>query len=187
MTITRQLNTVVSTPPYLRTDEDKAAVIQGLVNLQESLKDAGFTWVSPKPGVSAEQFVNSVGFGHLLLDRYLRIQLTACKRFLLLQLDVVLTTGSVSTLSTLSFFHRRITKKSQKSDAYAIAGTAKIGTDSGLANGTAVVDLNTKVYGTDNLFVVDASIIPGELTANPSATIVILAEHAATKILALPA
>ena len=65
MTITRQLNTVVSTPPYLRTDEDKAAVIKGLVNLQESLKDAGFTWVNPKPGVSAEQFVNSVGFPEL--------------------------------------------------------------------------------------------------------------------------
>lgn len=30
-------------------------------------------------------------------------------------------------------------------------GTTRIGTDSGLNNGTAVVDLNTKVYGTDNL------------------------------------
>jgi cellobiose dehydrogenase (acceptor) len=30
-------------------------------------------------------------------------------------------------------------------------GTTKIGTDSGLENGTAVVDLDTKVYGTDNL------------------------------------
>ncbi|KAF3761134.1 hypothetical protein M406DRAFT_64170 [Cryphonectria parasitica EP155] len=64
-------------------------------------------------------------------------------------------------------------------------GTAKIGSDSGLENGTAVVDLNTKVYGTDNIFVVDASIFPGELTGNPSATIVIAAEHAAEKILAL--
>lgn len=30
-------------------------------------------------------------------------------------------------------------------------GTTKMGTDSGLKNGTSVVDLNTKVYGTDNL------------------------------------
>lgn len=30
-------------------------------------------------------------------------------------------------------------------------GTAKIGTDSGLTGGTSVVDLNTKVYGTDNV------------------------------------
>lgn len=30
-------------------------------------------------------------------------------------------------------------------------GTARLGLDSGLNNGTAVVDLNTKVYGTDNL------------------------------------
>jgi len=39
-------------------------------------------------------------------------------------------------------------------------GTAKIGSDSGLSGGTSVVDLNTKVYGTDNIFVVDASIFP---------------------------
>lgn len=47
-------------------------------------------------------------------------------------------------------------------------GTAKMGTDSGLNGGTAVVDTNTKVYGTDNLFVVDASIFPGHITTNPS-------------------
>ncbi|AEO64604.1 06cbdded-7847-4769-a7b4-f9d23bb02f56 [Thermothielavioides terrestris] len=65
-------------------------------------------------------------------------------------------------------------------------GTAKIGTDDGRqANGSAVVDLNTRVYGTDNLFVVDASIFPGMPTGNPSAMIVIAAEQAATKILAL--
>jgi cellobiose dehydrogenase (acceptor) len=39
-------------------------------------------------------------------------------------------------------------------------GTAKIGSDSGLNGGSSVVDLNTKVYGTDNIFVVDASIFP---------------------------
>jgi len=49
-----------------------------------------------------------------------------------------------------------------------------------------VVDLNTKVYGTDNLFVVDASIFPGMVTGNPSSAIIIAAEHAAEKILALP-
>lgn len=65
-------------------------------------------------------------------------------------------------------------------------GTAKIGTDDGRSGGTSVVDLNTKVYGTDNIFVVDASIFPGHITGNPSAMIVIVAEHAATKILALP-
>jgi len=41
------------------------------------------------------------------------------------------------------------------------------------------------VYGTDNLFVVDASIFPGITTGNPSAAIIIAAEHAADKILAL--
>jgi cellobiose dehydrogenase (acceptor) len=37
-------------------------------------------------------------------------------------------------------------------------GTAKLGTDSALTGGTSVVDLNTRVYGTDNIHVVDASI-----------------------------
>lgn len=65
-------------------------------------------------------------------------------------------------------------------------GTAKMGLDSGLVdNGTAVVDTNTQVYGTDNLFVVDASVFPGMVSTNPSALIVSVAEHASEKILAL--
>ncbi|KAI0134670.1 cellobiose dehydrogenase [Xylariales sp. AK1849] len=67
-------------------------------------------------------------------------------------------------------------------------GTAKIGTDDGrVNNGSAVVDLNTKVYGTDNLFVVDASIFPGMSTGNPSSMIVAASEYAADKILKLTA
>lgn len=62
-----------------------------------------------------------------------------------------------------------------------------MGTDSGLKGGSAVVDTNTKVYGTDNIFVVDASIFPGMVTTNPSALIVTVSEHASTKILALAA
>ncbi|KAI0912248.1 cellobiose dehydrogenase [Ustulina deusta] len=62
-------------------------------------------------------------------------------------------------------------------------GTNKMGLDDGRkANGTAVVDLDTKVYGTDNLFVVDGSIFPGMVTANPSAMIVTAAENAAVRI-----
>ncbi|KAF3009550.1 hypothetical protein E8E13_005488 [Curvularia kusanoi] len=64
-------------------------------------------------------------------------------------------------------------------------GTAKIGSDSGLNGGTSVVDLNTKVYGTDNIFVVDASIFPAHITTNPTSYIVSVAEQAAAKILAL--
>lgn len=65
-------------------------------------------------------------------------------------------------------------------------GSAKLGTDSGLTGGTSVVDTNTKVYGTDNIFVVDASIWPGMPSTNPSGLIVVAAEHAAVKIKALP-
>ncbi|KAK1974001.1 fungal cellulose binding domain-containing protein [Colletotrichum cereale] len=65
-------------------------------------------------------------------------------------------------------------------------GTNKLGTKDGRSTGgDSVVDVNTKVFGTDNLFVVDASIFPGMVTTNPSAYIVVAAEHAAAKILAL--
>lgn len=66
-----------------------------------------------------------------------------------------------------------------------VIGTSKIGSDDGRSGGSAVVDLNAQVYGTDNLFVVDASIFPGHVTTNPSAYIVVIAERAAEKILAL--
>jgi cellobiose dehydrogenase (acceptor) len=62
-----------------------------------------------------------------------------------------------------------------------------MGTDDGrLLDGTPVVDTNTKIYGTDNMFVVDASIWPGMPSTNPSALIVTAAEHASDLILALP-
>lgn len=48
-------------------------------------------------------------------------------------------------------------------------GTAKMGTDDTRLGGSAIVDTNTKVYGTNNLFVVDASIFQGVMTGNPSA------------------
>nr|ADT70775.1 cellobiose dehydrogenase [Hypoxylon haematostroma] len=66
-------------------------------------------------------------------------------------------------------------------------GTNKLGTDDGRSRGgSAVVDLNTKVYGTDNLFVVDAGIFPGHITTNPTSYIVIAAERASERILDLP-
>ncbi|KAL2206933.1 hypothetical protein CC79DRAFT_1343148 [Sarocladium strictum] len=66
-------------------------------------------------------------------------------------------------------------------------GTNKLGKDDGRNGGTAVVDLNTKVYGTDNIFVTDASIFPGMVTTNPSAYFVTASEKASDLILALPA
>lgn len=61
-------------------------------------------------------------------------------------------------------------------------GTAKMGTkgDSGV-----VVDTDTKVYGTDNLFVVDASMHPDLPTGNTQVAVMIAAENAAARILAL--
>ncbi|KAE8353210.1 hypothetical protein BDV28DRAFT_133546 [Aspergillus coremiiformis] len=63
-------------------------------------------------------------------------------------------------------------------------GTAKLGTDDGRTGGTSVVDLNTKVYGTENLYVVDASIHPDLPTGNTQAIVMVVAEAAAAKIIA---
>jgi cellobiose dehydrogenase (acceptor) len=61
MTLDSRLGTVVSTAPYLHDDQDKAAVIKGIENVQETFKNIqNLTWISPKPGVSATDFVNSV-------------------------------------------------------------------------------------------------------------------------------
>ncbi|PYH82891.1 FAD/NAD(P)-binding domain-containing protein [Aspergillus uvarum CBS 121591] len=63
--------------------------------------------------------------------------------------------------------------------------TAKMGTDDGRhGNGTSVVDTNTKVYGMDNLYIVDGSIHPDLPTGNIQATIMVVAEAAVAKILA---
>ncbi|KAH8880830.1 hypothetical protein GQ53DRAFT_754789 [Thozetella sp. PMI_491] len=64
-------------------------------------------------------------------------------------------------------------------------GSARMGTNDGrLANGNNVVDLDTKVYGTDNLFVADASIHPDLPTGNTQAITMVVAEKAVEKILA---
>lgn len=61
-------------------------------------------------------------------------------------------------------------------------GTAMMGTKN---DGTAVVDTDTKVFGTENLFVVDASIHPDLPTGNTQAIVMVVAEKAVEKILAL--
>ncbi|KAK8063705.1 cellobiose dehydrogenase-like protein [Apiospora saccharicola] len=65
-----------------------------------------------------------------------------------------------------------------------LMGTARMGGVNN-TNGEAVVDSNAKVYGTDNLFVVDASILLGMVTANPTGAIFSVAEKAVERILKL--
>ncbi|KAM5347789.1 hypothetical protein ACJ41O_007613 [Fusarium nematophilum] len=95
-----------------------------------------------------------------------------------------LTSGSNSTLSYVTpgaTPEDIIASKMISGDHWV--GSAKMGVDDGRnGNGTAVVDLDTKVYGTDNLFVVDASIHPDLPTGNTQSIIMITAEHAAEKI-----
>ncbi|KAF8760339.1 Cellobiose dehydrogenase [Rhizoctonia solani] len=60
-------------------------------------------------------------------------------------------------------------------------GSTRIGTSSS----DSVVDTTTKVWGTDNLFVVDAGIMPGMTAGNPQGAIFVMAENAVAKIIAL--
>ncbi|KAF2220696.1 hypothetical protein BDZ85DRAFT_203325 [Elsinoe ampelina] len=139
LTITPSLSMTVSDPPFLKTDEDKAAVVQGIKNLRAAFANvSGVEIIYPAANITAEAFVASYP----------------------------VTVGSRSANHWM--------------------GTSKMGTDSGLEGGSAVVDLDTKVYGTDNLFVVDASVFPGMVTTNPSALIIAVSERASERILALP-
>ncbi|KAM5377924.1 hypothetical protein ACJZ2D_004828 [Fusarium nematophilum] len=85
-----------------------------------------------------------------------------------------------STLSIAS----NATAKSLASDYVSgshFVGSAKMGVEN---DGSSVVDVDTKVWGTDNLFVVDASIHPDLPTGNTQAIVMVAAEHAAAKIIA---
>lgn len=157
MTINAGLSTVVSTPPYLRDENDKAAVIQGIENLRKALSPVeNLEFKFPKSNQTTAAYVDG-------------IEVSSAKR------------RSNHWMGWLS-----LATPIYISHADFPPGTAKLGTDDGrVENGTSVVDLNTKVYGTDNLFVVDGSIFPGMVTGNPSAMIVTAAEFAADKILAL--
>lgn len=66
------------------------------------------------------------------------------------------------------------------------AGTHMIGTTiMGPDDGNSVVDTNCKVYGTDNLFVIDAGMHADLPTGNTQAIVGVVAEHAVQKIIAL--
>lgn len=102
-------------------------------------------------------------------------------------LDVTNGSVSVATNNSMSYQTASATVDSIISDNLISGdhwvGSARMGTDDGREdNGTAVVDTDTKVYGTDNLFVVDASIHPDLPTGNTQAIIMVVAEQAAQKI-----
>jgi cellobiose dehydrogenase (acceptor) len=61
MTITGALTTVVSTVPYLRDQNDVAAVIQGIKNVKAALADVeGLVWTNPPDSMTVEDYVNNV-------------------------------------------------------------------------------------------------------------------------------
>ena len=72
MTITKGLNTEVSTAPYLRDNNDVEAVIKGIESLQEALSGVeGLEWAQPPPDMTAREFVEGVGVRYFWKGRIL--------------------------------------------------------------------------------------------------------------------
>ncbi|KAF7760214.1 CAZyme family AA8 [Agaricus bisporus var. burnettii] len=86
---------------------------------------------------------------------------------------------SPDSTTTLQQFFKNYPRSSMGSNHWM--GSAIMGSSAS----NSVVDQNTKVWRTDNLFVIDASIIPGLPMTNPHGTIMAMAEQAVAKVLAL--
>ena len=122
--------------------------------------------------------VTSSGATKMIGEPYLKdaADKKAVKTFMQKLIDM--TSKSNSTISMPS----NVTAESLMTEYVSgshFVGTAIMGTD----KSSSVVDTDTKVWGTENLYVVDGSIHPDLPTGNTQAIIMVAAEHAASKIL----
>ncbi|CAG7559777.1 unnamed protein product [Fusarium equiseti] len=122
--------------------------------------------------------VTSSGATKMIGEPYLKdaADKKAVKTFMQKLIDM--TSKSNSTISMAS----NVTAESLMTEYVSgshFVGTAIMGTD----KSSSVVDTNTKVWGTENLYVVDGSIHPDLPTGNTQAIIMVAAEHAVSKIL----
>ena len=85
----------------------------------------------------------------------------------------VVSVGSVEEARRLA--ERRFRPADFRSMAFHPLGTCRIGT----SEKTGVIDLDHRVFGTDNLYVMDGSSVPSSLGVNPQITIMTLATRAA--------
>jgi choline dehydrogenase-like flavoprotein len=74
-----------------------------------------------------------------------------------------------------------VSKTFEKKSPSHQCGTARMGTDPA----TSVVDTNLKAHDLDNLYIVDASVLPTSAAVNPSLTIAALALRAGAHLAAL--
>lgn len=103
--------------------------------------------------------------------------------------DVLSTQSSVSGNFTLITPDLTVMTMKQYVDNYPASGLLSnhwVGsTRMGTSASNSVVDVNCKVWNTNNLFVVDAGIIPNMPRGNPHGAIMVASEMAAVKILGL--
>ncbi|KAH6629088.1 choline dehydrogenase [Boeremia exigua] len=127
---------------------------------------AGATEFITNPHMTSEEDTEAVT---MMMDRLIKMTSAANST-----LSIIAPTG-VTNVTAADLI------KDYKTGSHYV-GTAKVGTkgDAGV-----VVDTNTKVYGTDNLFVVDASFHADLPTGNTQAIVMVAAEAAAERILAL--
>jgi cellobiose dehydrogenase (acceptor) len=96
------------------------------------------------------------------------------------QLIDMVNNGAESPFAPLNQTAEALIAEENMTTGSHFVGTARMGQ----TREDSVVDTNTKVWGTDNIYVVDASIHPDLPTGNTQAIVMVAAEHAAKVILA---
>jgi len=88
------------------------------------------------------------------------------------------------TPGSLAYYEEFLSRNANQSNNHW-GGSCTIGTSDGTNNGTDCVDINAKVYGTDNLYVIDGSLSPKPTTSNPAFLYEAIAEIATERILSI--
>ncbi|ROW06323.1 hypothetical protein VPNG_07498 [Cytospora leucostoma] len=164
----------------VQSDDNSTYYVQGTVNAPSNNTVKIKTYLTHGITSTGVLEITADGATTMTTQPYLNTDSdkSAITNFLNNLLDMVNSDGSPFSLNATA---ASLITSDNLSPGDHFVGTARMGASN---DGTSVVDSNTKVWGTDNIYVVDASMHPDLPTGNTQAIVMVAAEHAAKKILA---